>query len=91
MLLIGLFAVALIWIINCIFVAAVLENVFSRNMTVIFKSGYSRPSVCHSYCLSGLHLLLPLQELHSLQDGAVVMDAVFSQDPLIVFGIVTSE
>lgn len=44
-----------------------------------------------SYRSSSLHLLLLLQELHGLQDGTVVMDSMFPQDPLIVFGVVTSK
>lgn len=42
----------------------------------------------HSSCL---HLLLPLQEFNSLQDGPVVMDSMFSQNPLVLFGVVTSQ
>lgn len=44
-----------------------------------------------SHRSSSLHLLLPLQELDGLQDGTEVVDVVLTQDPLVVFGVVTSQ
>lgn len=44
-----------------------------------------------SHHSSSLHLLLPLQELHGLQDASVVLDVVLPQDPLVVFGVMMSQ